>query len=83
MLKFFPSEAFGGVKTLKALSGPYSNVSFIPTGGIKINNIRKYLNLDCVIACGMTEIVDHRLIVNSDFDTISKLSKEVIYEVSI
>ena len=83
LLKFFPSEAFGGVKTLKALSGPYSNVSFIPTGGIKINNIRKYLNLDCVIACGMTEIVDHRLIVNSDFDTISKLSKEVIYEISI
>ena len=83
LLKFFPSEPFGGIKTLKALSAPYPNISFIPTGGIKINNIRKYLNLNCVSACGMTEIVDQKLIVNSDFDTISKLSKEVINEISI
>ena len=83
LLKFFPSESFGGIKTLKALSAPYSNISFIPTGGIKINNINKYLNLDCVSACGMTEIVDHRLIINSDFDAISKLCKKVVNEISI
>ena len=83
LLKFFPSESFGGIKTLKALSAPYSNISFIPTGGIKINNIGKYLNLNCVSACGMTEIVDRKLIINSDFDTIEKLSKKAINEVSI
>ena len=83
LLKFFPSESFGGIKTLKALSAPYSNISFIPTGGIKINNIRKYLNLNCVSACGMTEIVDRKLIINSDFDTIAKLSKKVIDKISI
>ena len=83
LLKFFPSESFGGIKTLKALSAPYSNISFIPTGGIKINNINKYLNLDCVSACGMTEIVDHRFIINSDFDAISKLCKKVVNEISI
>ena len=83
LLKFFPSESFGGIKTLKALSAPYSNISFIPTGGIKINNIEKYLNLNCVSACGMTEIVDRNLIINSDFDTIAKLTKEVINKISI
>tara|TARA_B110000014_G_scaffold262458_1_gene256492 strand:- start:2157 stop:2792 length:636 start_codon:yes stop_codon:yes gene_type:complete len=83
LLKFFPSESFGGIKTLKALSAPYSNISFIPTGGIKINNIGKYLNLNCVSACGMTEIVDRNLIINSDFDTIAKLTKEVINKISI
>ena len=83
LLKFFPSESFGGIKTLKALSAPYSNISFIPTGGIKINNIGKYLNLNCVSACGMTEIVDRKLIINSDFDTIARLSKEVINKISI
>ena len=83
LLKFFPSESFGGIKTLKALSAPYSNISFIPTGGIKINNIGNYLNLNCVSACGMTEIVDRKLIINSDFDTIARLSKEVINKISI
>ena len=83
LLKFFPSESFGGIKTLKALSAPYSNISFIPTGGIKINSIGNYLNLDCVSACGMTEIVDRKLIINSDFDTIARLSKEVINKISI
>ena len=83
LLKFFPSESFGGIKTLKALSAPYSNISFIPTGGININNIGKYLNLNCVSACGMTEIVDRNLIINSDFDTIAKLTKEVINKISI
>ena len=83
LLKFFPSEPYGGINTLKTLSAPYSDISFIPTGGIKINNIRKYLNLNCVSACGMTEIVDRKLIINSDFDTIEKLSKKAINEVSI
>ena len=83
LLKFFPSEPYGGINTLKALSAPFSDISFIPTGGIKINNIRKYLNLNCVIACGMTEIVDRKLIINSDFDTIAKLSKRVIDKISI
>ena len=83
LLKFFPSESFGGIKTLKALSAPYSNISFIPTGGIKINNINKYLNLECVSACGMSEVVDRRLIANSDFDVISQLCKKVVNKISI
>ena len=83
LLKFFPSEPYGGINTLKTLSAPYSDISFIPTGGIKINNIRKYLNLNCVSACGMTEIVDRKLIINSDFDTIAKLSKRAIDKISI
>ena len=83
LLKFFPSEPYGGINTLKNLSTPFSDISFIPTGGIKINNIRKYLNLNCVSACGMTEIVDRKLIINSDFDTIAKLSKRVIDKISI
>ncbi|MBW2514021.1 MAG: bifunctional 4-hydroxy-2-oxoglutarate aldolase/2-dehydro-3-deoxy-phosphogluconate aldolase, partial [Deltaproteobacteria bacterium] len=43
VLKFFPAEAFGGLKTLKAMSGPYGNVRFIPTGGISPANLVEYL----------------------------------------
>ena len=78
LIKFFPAEAFGGVSALKALSAPYPNVSFIPTGGITVDNVATYLNLDYVTACGMTEIVNRDLIATSDFDTIFKLTKEIL-----
>ena len=44
-LKFFPAEAYGGVKTLKAISGPYNMIRFIPTGGISADNLAAYLEL--------------------------------------
>lgn len=56
-LKFFPAEAAGGVSKIKALSAPYKNVKFMPTGGINANNAKDYLALDCVICCGGSYIV--------------------------
>ena len=50
--KFFPAEAYGGVKTLKALAGPYAEISFMPTGGVNEANMNDYLSLANVIAVG-------------------------------
>jgi 2-dehydro-3-deoxyphosphogluconate aldolase/(4S)-4-hydroxy-2-oxoglutarate aldolase len=50
-LKFFPAEAFGGLKTLKAMSGPYTTVKFVPTGGVNPNNLLEYLQFPKVLAC--------------------------------
>lgn len=52
LLKFFPAEEIGGVRMLKALSAPYSEVKFIPTGGINAANLAQYLALPNVVACG-------------------------------
>ena len=52
VVKFFPAETLGGVNTLKAFSGPYHNVRFIPTGGISASNLSDYLALSSVLACG-------------------------------
>lgn len=51
-VKFFPAETLGGVKTLKAFSGPYGQMRFIPTGGIHAGNLADYLALPSVLACG-------------------------------
>ena len=51
-VKFFPAEAIGGVKSLKALSAPYADVKFMPTGGVSAVNVQEYLALKCVLACG-------------------------------
>lgn len=50
--KFFPAEAYGGVKTLKALSGPFAEMSFLPTGGVGLKNVREYIDLPNVFAVG-------------------------------
>lgn len=52
LLKFFPAEANGGLKAIKALCGPYRNVDFIPTGGISDLNFVDYLDFDRVAAVG-------------------------------
>jgi len=52
LLKYFPAEAFGGTKTLKALAAPYPSVQFVPTGGIDMHNLKDYLALPFVAAVG-------------------------------
>lgn len=77
-VKFFPAEASGGVSFLKALSGPYPSVRFLPTGGIALNNLRDYLALPNVLACGGTWIVSPALVRESRFDEITRLADEAI-----
>lgn len=80
VVKFFPAEAFGGLKTLKAISGPYPMMKFIPTGGISAANIREYLAFDKVLACGGSWIVKKDLIAANNFEEITNLTK---YAVSV
>ena len=75
-VKFFPAEASGGVSFLKALSGPYPSIRFLPTGGIAPNNLRDYLELPNVLACGGTWIVSPALVRASRFDEITRLADE-------
>lgn len=52
--KFFPAEASGGIAALKALAGPFGDVRFCPTGGIRVDNARDWLALDNVLCVGGT-----------------------------
>lgn len=52
VVKWFPAEALGGIKTLNAISAPFPNVKFVPTGGITRVSRFEYLALDAVIGIG-------------------------------
>ena len=82
VLKFFPAEAAGGLKVLKAIGGPYGDVKFIPTGGISPNNLSAYLSLPSVLACGGSWLVKKTLISSGEFETIEQLAKEATAIVS-
>lgn len=78
ILKFFPAQAFGGIGTLKAISAPYGDVRFIPTGGISAQNLNDYLALPSVLACGGSWLAKKTLIGSGDFETISRLTAEAV-----
>lgn len=73
-LKFFPAEAAGGVRMLKALHGPFPQISFCPTGGISSENCQEYLSLSCVACVGGSWIASLELIEQEDWDRIADLA---------
>ena len=73
VVKFFPAETLGGVDTLKAFSGPYHNVRFIPTGGISAENLTDYLALPGVLACGGSWMVQA-----DDWDQTTLLTAQAV-----
>ncbi len=81
-LKFFPAEASGGINMVKSLLAPYTDVSLMPTGGINPANVRDYLAIPRVLACGGTWMVDKKLVENGDWDQIARLTREAVALVS-
>ena len=84
VVKFFPAEAAGGLKTIKALAAPYNMMEFVPTGGINLSNIREYLSYEKVIACGGSWIASKNMIKAKDYEHIRETaasSSEIVKEV--
>ena len=61
---------------IKALAGPYVNVSFMPTGGVSAKNLADYLSYNKIVCCGGTWMVKKDLVTEGRFDEIEKLSRE-------
>src|SRR6202034_228660 len=70
VVKFFPAESIGGIKTLKAFSAPYGMIQFIPTGGIGPENLMDYLRFPKVLACGGSWMVAKDLLAAKKFDRV-------------
>ena len=78
VIKFFPAENYGGLKTIKALSAPFHNIKFVPTGGVSLSNLTTYLEFDKIAAVGGSWLCTKDLITNDKWDEITKLSKEAM-----
>lgn len=75
LLKFFPAEAAGGIEYLRALAGPFPDVSFVPTGGINEANLGEYLRLPQVAACGGTWMAAPDLLAAGRFERVTELTR--------
>jgi len=76
--KFFPAEAAGGVKMLKAMAGPFPQITFCPTGGITPANYRDYLALKNVACIGGSWVAPQAAMDQEDWPRISALAREAV-----
>ncbi len=60
-VKFFPANVYGGLKAMKALSAPFPQIKFIPTGGVDRSNIDEFLAWDKIAAIGGSFFVKEAL----------------------
>lgn len=78
VVKFFPAHTSGGAAAVKALTGPFPDARFIPTGGITLDNAAEYLQIPAVLAVGGSWLVAPSLIAAQQFGTISQLTTEAL-----
>jgi 2-dehydro-3-deoxyphosphogluconate aldolase / (4S)-4-hydroxy-2-oxoglutarate aldolase len=76
--KFFPAEAAGGVKMLKAIAGPFPHITFCPTGGITLDTYLDYLALGNVACIGGSWIAPQGAMDQGDWARITALTREAV-----
>jgi 2-dehydro-3-deoxyphosphogluconate aldolase/(4S)-4-hydroxy-2-oxoglutarate aldolase len=78
LVKFFPAEPVGGAPYLRALCGPYRDISFVPTGSVTTATLEGYLALPQVVACGGSWMVKPDFLRNGEWDRITELAAEAV-----
>ena len=78
VFKFFPAESYGGLKTIKALSGPFPQIKFIPTGGISQANAADYFKNPKIQAVGGSWMVTKDMVNAGDFEGIAQKTAAAI-----
>lgn len=76
--KFYPADVSGGTRMLKLLAGPYSDMRFMPTGGINNTTMIEYLKLSNVLTVGGSWLLKKDLISMGKFDQITTQTKEAL-----
>lgn len=77
-VKFFPAEALGGLKLIKAMSAPYGGIRFVPTGGINEKNFLEYLAFPKIRAVGGSWMVPSDAIQKKDWAKITELTANAV-----
>jgi 2-dehydro-3-deoxyphosphogluconate aldolase/(4S)-4-hydroxy-2-oxoglutarate aldolase len=76
--KLFPATVLGGIDLLKALSGPFPDMLFCPTGGLNRSNFREFLALQNVVCCGGSWMASSELVENARWSEIEELAREAM-----
>lgn len=81
VVKYFPADIYGGLKAIKALSGPFYDVKFLPTGGINADNFIDYISNDNILAVGGSFIISEKMIKEDGKEKTSNLLKSLVDQI--
>lgn len=81
VVKYFPADIYGGLKAIKALSGPFYDVKFLPTGGINADNFMDYVRNDNILAVGGSFIISEKMIKEGGKEKTSNLLKSLVDQI--
>ncbi len=76
--KFFPAEAAGGIPMLKAIAGPFPQITFCPTGGISPGNYNEYLQLPNVACVGGSWLAPQIVVNEKNWNKITELAQKAV-----
>ena len=76
VVKFFPAGVYGGLSAMKALSGPFGGIKFIPTGGVNAQNLAEYISAPFIHAVGGSWVCPKADISAGNFEKITALCRE-------
>ena len=76
VVKFFPAGVYGGLSAMKALSGPFGGIKFIPTGGVNGQNIGEFIAAPFIHAVGGSWVCPKADIAAGNFEKITELCKQ-------
>ena len=76
VVKFFPAGVYGGLSAMKALSGPFGGIKFIPTGGVNSHNIGEFIAAPFIHAVGGSWVCPKADIAAGNFERITELCKQ-------
>ena len=80
--KLFPAVQVGGVSMLKAFLGPFAKMSFCPTGGVSLDNMNDFLNLNNVLCVGGSWLVPKELLKEKNFEEITRIAKNSLAQIT-
>lgn len=83
VVKFFPANIYGGLAAIQALSGPFYDVAFLPTGGIDASNVNEYLASDAIIAVGGSFIISEKAIQKDGGLSANQALQALVKQISI
>jgi len=76
VVKFFPAAQYGGLSTIKALSGPFAGLKFMPTGGVSLDNLAEFIANKNIAACGGSFMVADKYLDAKNWAEVTRLCKE-------
>ena len=77
-VKFFPADVYGGIKAIKALSAPFGQVKFLPTGGVSEANLADFIGNKSVCAVGGRKKKKKDDVLDHDWDKITALAANAV-----